>query len=283
MRTIKRMEYSFGEFDMSRKYKHTVIASGHTLDFKFPKSWQELNQRQLKAVLVFLTAYDSITALLRITLYFANMVIVKTEGGYAKCRIQTSVGAINCTLSSEDMLALTEAMQWVMEPGVHPVLLDELGGRKSINKLLHGVSFENYLMLDNLYQGYLMSKKTEAILDMANLIYSQPVARKDWPDDSDDAVLSRIDKLKPYELFAIFQWYTQLKTHFSMKFSNFFKRTEGGSSPSVVEAMNAQIRALTGGDVTKEKEILAIDTWRALTELDAKAREAEEFKKSMKR
>ena len=33
--------------------------------------------------------------------------------------------------------------------------------------------------------------------------------------------------------------------------------------------MNAQIRALTKGDVTKEKEILALDTWRALTELNA--------------
>ena len=58
------------------KYKHTVIADGDTLDFKFPKSWKELNQRQLKAVLVFLSAYDKTTALLRITLFFANMVIV---------------------------------------------------------------------------------------------------------------------------------------------------------------------------------------------------------------
>ena len=33
--------------------------------------------------------------------------------------------------------------------------------------------------------------------------------------------------------------------------------------------MNAQIRALTKGDVTKESEVLALDTWRALTELNA--------------
>lgn len=41
--------------------------------------------------------------------------------------------------------------------------------------------------------------------------------------------------------------------------------------------MNAQIRALTKGDITKEKEVLHLDTWRALTELDALAKEAEEF------
>ena len=39
------------------------------------------------------------------------------------------------------------------------------------------------------------------------------------------------------------------------------------------EAMDAQIRALTKGDITKETEILAMDTWRALTELNAQAKE----------
>ena len=41
--------------------------------------------------------------------------------------------------------------------------------------------------------------------------------------------------------------------------------------------MNAQIRALTKGDITKEKEILAMDTWRALQELNAQAKEYNEF------
>jgi uncharacterized protein YbjQ (UPF0145 family) len=46
--------------------------------------------------------------------------------------------------------------------------------------------------------------------------------------------------------------------------------------------MNAQIRALTGGDITKEDQILQKDTWRALTELDAKAKDAEELRKQYK-
>lgn len=261
------------------KYKHAVIADANTLDFKFPKSWQELNQKQLKTVLVFLSAYDITTALLRITLFFANMVIVEKKGEKALCRVVTDKGVMSVNLTAEDMFALTEAMQWVMEPGAYPVLLDELGDRKAINKFLHGVPFETYLMLDNLYQGYLMSKNSEAVIDMANLVYSRTI-RKGRPND---AGLQRIDKLQPYEIFAIFQWYTQLKALFSKQFSNIFKRVEGRGSQTVVEAMNAQIRALTGGDVTKEKDILAIDTWRALTELDAKAREAEEFKRSIKK
>ena len=46
--------------------------------------------------------------------------------------------------------------------------------------------------------------------------------------------------------------------------------------------MNAQIRALTGGDIIKEEAVLSMDTWRALTELDAKAKEVEDIKRQTK-
>ena len=250
------------------EYKHTVNADGRTLNFHFPKSWQELTQRQLKAVLVFLSAYDNTTALLRITLFFANTVIVEKKGGTAICRVATDKGIMTVNFTAEDLLALTEAMQWVMEPGAYPVLLDELGGRKAINKFLHGVPFETYIMLDNLFQGYLMSRNAEAVVAMANLIYQSSEYFK---------------SLQLYEQFSIVQWYTQLKSLFSMEFPNFLKRVDGVStSSSVREAMNVQIRALTGGDITKEAQILAIDTWRALTELDAKSREANDFKNKIK-
>ena len=43
--------------------------------------------------------------------------------------------------------------------------------------------------------------------------------------------------------------------------------------------MNTQICALTGGDITKEKEVLEMDCWRALTELNAKAKDNEDLEK----
>ena len=76
----------------------------------------------------------------------------------------------------------------------------------------------------------------------------------------------------------IIQWWAQLKTLFGVHFPNFFKPAEDGGVADMTQIMNNQIRALTEGDVTKENEILALDTWRALTELDAKAKEAEDFK-----
>ena len=47
--------------------------------------------------------------------------------------------------------------------------------------------------------------------------------------------------------------------------------------------MNNQIRALTKGDITKEAQVLAMDVWRALTELDAQAKEYDELKRIYKK
>ena len=92
------------------------------------------------------------------------------------------------------------------------------------------------------------------------------------------------------EKMNIFFWWTSLKAFFAKQFPNFFVPASApkdgnllGNTKSIgaqlQESMNAQIRALTKGDITKEKEVLAMDTWRALTELDALAREAEEWKR----
>ena len=84
-----------------------------------------------------------------------------------------------------------------------------------------------------------------------------------------------------------------MKAFFSNRFSDFLQPIAGASdgnllgSPNIgaqlQEAMDAQIRALTKGDITKEKEILALDTWRALTELNAQAREYKQLQAQLKK
>ena len=54
------------------------------------------------------------------------------------------------------------------------------------------------------------------------------------------------------------------------------------SAPEKPNYSAAQIRALTGGDITKEREVLKMDCWRALTELDAKAKDYEDMRKTAK-
>ena len=70
-----------------------------------------------------------------------------------------------------------------------------------------------------------------------------------------------------------------LKTAYTQLFPDLFSRTAptGNNQPDMRELMLAEIRALTGGDVTKNKAVLHADTMDALAELNAKAREAREM------
>lgn len=246
--------------------KTPASSSVKELNFHFPKSWRQLNQKQLRSVLVMLSAYPATTALVRITCFFANLIIInRISDGIFTCKLITPDGEHTIRISSVEVSAMTEAMQWVLEPGDEPVLLEEMRGCHSVDIELHNVEFSSYLALENLYQGYLMSGDKEAVEEMAHLVYP---AGKSF-------------NLKDFEIFAICQWFTQVKGLFARTFPNFFKPVTAASDCSMADVMNAEILALTGGDITKEDDVLSKDTWRALTYLDAKAREAEEFRNSM--
>lgn len=127
--------------------------------------------------------------------------------------------------------------------------------------------FETFIICDNLYQGYLSTQNDELLDQLGSTLYNKPIA------------------FKPYERINIFYWFAALKDSMAQKYSDFFQPVAGAadgnllgsSATSVEDAMNAQIRALTKGDVTKEAEVLALDTHRALTELNAQAREYKEL------
>lgn len=149
------------------------------------------------------------------------------------------------------------------------VRLESIGTFKAVDGLLHGVRFVDYLNMEKYYQGYLATKEKKYAVGLARLLYGGPGTPADFTD-IDDA-----------EMMCCVMWFSYVKKMFSKFFRHFFKPAPMSQGKTVdwMEQMNAQIRALTDGDITKEQAVFDKDCWRALTELDAKARETEEFKK----
>lgn len=159
-----------------------------------------------------------------------------------------------------------------------PVRISRIGKYHALPADFEKVPFEQYLYVENLFQGYLNTQNDELLLQMAQVLYAS-------------------DHVKPSQahLVGIFYWMASLKQYFAGLFPNFYKPAStnsggnllGSGQPDIYrqlrESTNAMIRALTGGDITKEAAIMKMDTWRALTELDAKAREAEELRKATKK
>ena len=140
----------------------------------------------------------------------------------------------------------------------------------AVDSMLHDVSFYDYLNIEKNYQLFMLNQEDKFLSKMAHLMYRTA-----------DGSADETAHFEPYELLGVFMWFSNVKEYFAANFTHFFKPArEGGElrRVDILPAMQAQIRALTDGDVTKQQAVYNTDCWAALTELDNKAREAEEFK-----
>ena len=181
-------------------------------------------------------------------------------------------------LSTRQIQQATSVLDYLDSFALTPVRVTRIGKHRAIAADFEKVPFEEFLFVENLFQGYLNTQSDELLLQMAQVLYAS------------DHV-----KLDKAQLIGIFYWMASLKQYFAGLFSNFYKPVSNNSGGNLLgsgqpdiyrqlrESTNAMIRALTGGDITKEAAIMKMDTWRALTELDAKAREAEELRKATKK
>lgn len=161
---------------------------------------------------------------------------------------------------------IEQTVAFLKEMPEQPVRLERIGRHRAIRADLQELTFEAYLTIDNLYQGYLQTKRTDLIEQIAQRLYK-----------------AKCISLKPWEVTSVFYWWTAAKQMLARRYKHLYKSARGGEGAlpdydSLTRAMNTQIRALTGGDITKEEQVLVMPMHRALTELDEKAREYEELK-----
>ena len=248
-----------------------VTFSDNVLNVQMPRGWHELSSTELRLVYQYMSVYDSEVAPTAIFCRLANAKIIREmeDNSFLLSFAITPKVNVQTIVTARQMSYYLNHLSWLMQPGDIPVRLPKLGNQKAVDAKMHGVSFGDYLRLETLYQAYLQTEAPEVLLRMANILYRGKYELK---------ALDEVSQLN------VFNWVAQLKGMFAKEFKHFFKASDGSvDSPEMTDIMNAQIRALTGGDVTREEQILAIDCWRALTELDAKAREAEELNKELKK
>lgn len=233
-----------------------------------PRSWEELSQEQLKYYFFVLTMCRSAAEVKTYCLCrWSGLEVLYPYGEGFMCRHEQR----EFVLQPLQVAAAIQSLDWTDTLPTRPVRLERIGKYQALPADFQEVPFETFIICDNLYQGYLSAKEDALLDDLARVLYQSAKVR---PDAA--------------ERIGVFYWFASLKEMFARQFKHFFQPlsaqsdgnmfNQGRSQYEIIyHAVNAQIRALTKGDVTKEKEVLAIDTWRALTELDALAKEYEDF------
>ncbi|MEE0979172.1 MAG: hypothetical protein UH625_07175 [Muribaculaceae bacterium] len=249
-----------------------------TVNLTVPKSWADLTQDQLRFVyrsmvgvqianrnVGFFSAEDYAS---QTSAQVATLCLLKWGGLKLICKYAdgwlVSRDAQEFKLTAGQISSAITHLAWLKELPAEPVRLDTVDGAQGVPAdISSGFTFDNWLACETLWQVYQMTSNESLLRQMAEILYRKPGIK---PDSS--------------ELLGIFYWWASVKNMVSHMFPNFFKPAEGGETPSADSMrrnMDAQIRALTKGDITKESEILTMDAIRALTELDAQAREYDEL------
>ena len=235
-----------------------------SINFQVPQGWHELGDKQLRYVYQLLASdfsADEIKTLCLLQWSGTKVIGRQDSGAYLLKKAKILFEVTPLTLAE-----LLPHLDWLASLPTVPVRLSKINRQHALPADFSEVPFETFIICDNLYQGYLQAQNDELLDQLGATLYGKSMT------------------FKPSERISIFYWFAALKETLSRKYSDFFQPIAGasdgnllGSSTSVEDAMNAQIRALTKGDITKEAEVLALDTHRALTELNAQAREYKEL------
>jgi hypothetical protein len=239
-----------------------------SINFIVPQGWHELGDKQLRYVYDLIAkeyTTDEIKTLCLLRWSGTKVIGRQESGTYLLKKSKILFEVTPLTLAE-----LLPYLDWLGSLPTVPVRISKINRQSALPADFSEVPFESFIICDNLYQGYLSTQNDELLDQLGATLYGKDIA------------------FKPYERISIFYWFAALKESLSKKYSDFFQPIAGasdgnllGSSASVEDAMNAQIRALTKGDITKEAEVLALDTHRALTELNAQAREYKELNAKM--
>lgn len=230
------------------------------IDITLPRSWRDMSQEKLRYFFSLMAMGFGQDQIKTYCLFrWGNLEVVQQMGkSYMLKKDKKEFLASPMLIAS-----CVDCLSFLDEMPTYPTNLRKIGRYECLPFNFSEVPFKKFIICDNLYQGYMTTKKDDLLEEMAKVLYNPRV------------------KLSNPERISILYWWASLKNYFNSEFKYFFNGTSSGTltGEQVKNAMNAQIRALTGGDITKEKEVLAMDTWRALTELDAKAHDYEELER----
>lgn len=246
--------------------------SESAIDISLPTSWSELSEAQLKMVYRLFAKDLTPEEVKTICVLRWNKMKVITKIGRL---YWIKVGRRLVKMSARQIVNITATLNFLDELPPYPVRYKKYKGHAALSADFNGVPFQSYLAADNIFQGYLQTENMELLKTLVCILYD---------DDNINADKSAC--------VMAFYWFASLKQMMARRFHHFYQpidSVDGGNMlqakslhEKLTDAVNAQIRALTGGDVTKEPYIMNMDTLRALTELNAKAQEAEELKKRSK-
>lgn len=243
------------------------------LDFRIPSGWAELEPREIPVVFKALMS-DGFADASEIPVYLLMRlsgiaVVGRTADGVRYlCSQRGKLSALEPIV----LASLVEKMQWVLDDPKLPWRPVMLAGRETVDAEMLYITLAEWLRIDDCYTGALYTQNISLVNSLCPILLKKGLGARfeDW------------------ECLAVLRWIQGVKALLSDEYPEFFvpapkMQPDADLKRSLREGVDAQIRALTKGDITKEEEVLNMPLRRALAELNAQAREYREYKQAVKK
>lgn len=258
--------------------RSTSSAKKPELRLTLPERWQDLTPGQLTRVFYLmamqhLTGQDLTTRLLfewagykPLAQHDADRTLIESQDGYARQYI----------VPTELLFMAARTLDFVLRTDEFPPecrLAECRCGRRALDPALRTMTFGDYIVADRAHRLYAETRDAAAAERLCALLYPLPADKR--------------AQAEPWwtsaEILQTVVWFSAVKRGFAREWPDLLKPVAEPSGTKKhkpfdarahQEEADAMIRALTGGDITKEPGVLRASVWRCLTELNAKAREA---------
>lgn len=289
---------------MKTKKNHQVISSDR-LDLTIPAGWKDVTPRQFKAICGLLAADiwpESLGTLLFLRLaglryigrHDARHGIYehRPTGPVPELQLKSASAKRQAELriiSDELLTSALDTIDWILQPDDtllnSPDLLRAVH-RSAIPPDLRTLRFADWIAIDTSFTVLIEQSHRHGPMPELQLKSSPRqapairVAEKLWPK-------MPARSLTPWKQTAAILWMTAIKCRLQKQYPHLYAQPDQNDTAEIFppgpqsrrEAIQAQIRALTKGDITIEEKVLAAPMHRAIAELDQLAREFQELQK----
>ena len=230
-----------------------------TINLTAPTSWREMSQEQLRIVFDLMAIEQESTAIKTYMLiYFCGLHVIRhTRFGWKFWTMVDGKKRVIYIKTSE-MQSFIHQFDFINQLEDMDCRLDAVCGLHAADALLQqGVTFNEYLHAEKYYQLFVETKDMEYIDNLAQWLYHDSHGRAAGYGDAVDDHGKPVEDvtLTPGERVGTLLWFVHVKQVMARSFPHFFKKTvveDGEPEPvNFIELYNIQLRALTGGDVTK--------------------------------
>lgn len=251
----------------------------NTIDLRIPKAWEELTDKEARIIFGILATAnaDQAQARLRALLAINSIKVVARSAGADDRWLCRSRRTGLFELDGLTAARISAPLEFIHRPAAHPWRPGSFGSASPISAELYELTLGDWFVVFNTLQGVIVTE------DYSLLDSLRPMLMKKKPLQ----VISsrRRAGFSPADRMALFFWILSYRDHMAHRYPELFRRAGADDdAPAAItsdmlrESIDAQLRALTMGDVTKEEAVMALPIDRAFAELNAKAREYREIK-----